>query len=199
MTPQTREKWLAKANNLAYRLSQKRKQSKARIIFIWIFIVFAFLCFSGYVLIKIGGWRYNTSDSMKTGFYRAHKNMPIKSGATVEVCLPNKVAKIAYLRGYLQTGSCPDGIEPLVKKIIGIPGDIVSVDSQGMSVNGLFYAAPQHKTDSKGRALTPIHLNNKRIEGYLLYGANNPDKSWDSRYYGVVPRSSIQSGLSYEG
>ena len=198
MKQETREKWLSKANNLAFRLSQKRKQSKARIVFTWIFIIFAFISFSGYVLIKIGGWRYNTSDSMKTGFYRVHKDIPIKLGATVEVCLPNNVAKMAYLRGYLKTGSCADGIEPLVKKIIAVPNDIVSVDSHGMTVNGMFYAAPQHKADSKGRVLVPFHLNNKKIDGYLLYGANDPDKSWDSRYYGIVPKSSIQSGLSYE-
>ena len=198
MKQETREKWLLKINKLVFRLSQNRKESKARIIFTWVFIIFAFMAFSGYVLIQIAGWRYNTSDSMKTGFYRVSKDIPIKLGETVEVCLPNKIAKMAYIRGYLKTGSCPDGIEPLVKKIIAVPNDIVSIDSHGITVNGIFYAAPQHKTDSKGQDLIPFHLSNKKINGYVLYGANDPDKSWDSRYYGIVPKSSIISSLTYE-
>jgi|TARA_R110002167_G_scaffold184717_1_gene385201 conjugative transfer signal peptidase TraF len=196
MKDETKAKWLSTANNLAYRMSNT-KRSKANKVFCWVLVVFLIIWFAGMVSIKVFGVRYNFTNSMKTGFYTMDHKEAYQLGDTVEVCLPNKFANLGFKRSYLMSGSCPDGIQPLVKEIIGVPGDVIDVTHKGMTVNGTFYDAPQHSKDSKGRPLETFEAHNLKIKGYLVYGKNDYQLSWDSRYYGVLPSSSIVSVMSY--
>ena len=47
-------------------------------------------------------------------------------GALVESCLPDSIARFGIARGYLHSGDC-DGVEPVVKIVAALPGDLVQV------------------------------------------------------------------------
>ena len=76
---------------------------------------------------------YTGSDPI--GFYRFVPNTgTIRPGNYVSFCLPKSVAQMGLSRGYLTDGSCPDATEQLLKEVIAVPGDQVSVTNNAIIV-----------------------------------------------------------------
>src|SRR6266436_5173551 len=71
---------------------------------------------------------FNSSPSAAPiGFYLRGAARP-RRGQLVEFCLPEDVAEFAEARGYIGHGSCAGDTEALGKIVMGMPGDIVTVD-----------------------------------------------------------------------
>jgi len=89
----------------------------------------------------------------------------------------------------------PKGFD-FVKEIAGVPGDVVQRKGRWFLLNGKYVAYALKKT-RWGKPLYPWNLDgkgNKMIipEGYyFVYGVN--PRSYDSRYYGLIPAKSIIS------
>ena len=133
------------------------------------------------------GYRLNLSPSMPRGIWRviAVPAAAYQRGQVVAVCPPVNAP-------FLPRGSCPLGMAPFVKQLVGVPGDVVTVTPHGVSVNGgpfLPHSAPLAQT-SNGQLL-PQRLGTWRLTGYWLYGTDSP-RSFDSRYFGEVPAASLQ-------
>lgn len=127
--------------------------------------------------------RLNLTSSMPMGLYRKMDKAP-SLGDTVAVCLSNPVAREGLDRGYLLPGYCPSKMLPVLKLLIGTPGDSVVITNQFISVNDQHYMAP-HQSGVK-------HFKyDNWIGQYWLYGSHNAERSWDSRYYGGVARDAI--------
>ena len=90
------------------------------------------------------GLRINPTPSLPKGVYRISPGAPGK-GDLVSFCLDGEYAALAGERGYLQAGSCPSGLRPLLKRIAGLPGDIVNPDA--LHIRAL---------DSQGRAMEEL-------------------------------------------
>ncbi len=144
-------------------------------------------------IIKVTGIRFNYTNSMPIGFYIKLKTIAVHNGDTVAACLPNKIGKIGLENHYLARGSCSNGSVPVLKKVIAIPGDSVSINNQFITVNNLFYPAPRQTKDNHGHHVEKVIRNGRYFStnSYWLYGANDPIDSWDSRYYGGVTRQHI--------
>ena len=84
------------------------------------------------------GWRINYSPSMPMGVWRLHPVAePFQREQIVSICPPDRaVVRDARRRGYIGKGDCPGGYEPLLKPVAAIPGDVVTVDADGIAVNG---------------------------------------------------------------
>ena len=95
-------------------------------------------------------------------------------------CLEGEFAKLALECGYLEPGSCPSGLRPLLKRLVALPGD--SVDPS---------ASPIRSVDSHGRSISPVLMPGVVPPGMALVLANHPG-SFDSRYFGFVPLESLQ-------
>lgn len=106
--------------------------------------------------------RFNLSSSMPIGLYRLHPYRTPERGDWVAVRMPN-------------------ARHSLIKQIIAIPGDEVSLTDHSITVNGKEYLAPKLIDEA------PSNKN-----GYWLYGMNDPIHSWDSRYFGAVTEQAIQ-------
>ncbi len=160
----------------------------------WRWVVAVLVVIMLFALMGIFHMRFNFTPSMPIGFYYqvAHPGI-LQRGQTVEVCLPEIIGEQGLERGYLNEGSCEGGFEPVIKELIATPGDKIQITQEGIWVNQIFYYAPFIKFDMHGYAMSsyPIKFI-KSTNQYWLYGANDPEYSWDSRFYGGVDRENIQ-------
>lgn len=130
---------------------------------------------------------YNTSQSMPRGFYYKVHSSTIHRGDTVAACLTWRWSRIGLERHYLQAGRCVGGAAPVLKRVIAIPGDVVSVTKKGMLVNSVYINAPLQEYDHQGLKIEyGIQAGVQVSHGYWLYGSGSPKDSWDSRYWGSI-------------
>jgi type IV secretory pathway protease TraF len=83
-------------------------------------------------------------------------------------------------------------MQPLLKQLVALPGDVVTVMPAGVSINGgprLPHSAPLAQT-LDGQPL-PQKLGTWRLTGYWIYGPGSP-RSFDSRYFGEVSAACLQ-------
>lgn len=141
------------------------------------------------LLIEHAPLRVCLSNSEPAGLYRITTE-PIKRGDQAQLCLPASVACLGKERGYLGSGGCPCRTRPVLKRIVAVPGDLVRVRDDSISVNGRRLAgSARRRLDSAGRVLTPrIPPGLYRVapDSYWALGSNDI-RSWDSRYFGAVP------------
>jgi conjugative transfer signal peptidase TraF len=135
-----------------------------------------------------------TDSSAPAGIYRLSA-VPAGRGALAAACLPAAVAQTGLTRGYLQSGDCPAGAEPIAKVIGALPGDVVELG--WVAVNGMKFTNSQTAArDSAGRLLTHVPSGARRVgTGEVwLFGFNN-SRSWDARYFGPVPPANVRGVL----
>lgn len=160
---------------------------KNRVLFLLFLLNFAIVFLSGYFHLRI-----NHTPSMPKGLYRTTQN-PITRDSWVEVCLSEKLSQFGFARHYLQAGTCPDGVEPTFKKVVGIAGDTVDVRPYYVAINGMpLPHSATFLTDGNGRLLPSIARGRFILsaDNVWLYGQAS-SRSWDSRYYGAVDKSHI--------
>jgi conjugative transfer signal peptidase TraF len=127
--------------------------------------------------------RVNFTPSMPQGIYLI-KGGDIQRGDYAGYCLP--AAMLAIGHRYLKSGSCPSGLQPLLKIAAGLPGDQIEFTDNGIYINGIYIKNSSGKdTDHSGRELKRITGQWIVPEGYAVILAPHPD-SFDSRYFGLV-------------
>lgn len=147
-----------------------------------------------YAVPQFAGLRLNLSTSMPRGLYRSVEGR-VTTGAWVAVCLPSEIAGFGLERGYLGAGSCPDGVEPVLKVVVAVAGDRVEVTRAGVAVNGdlLPHSVPLER-DRGGRPLAAFRGQAQRLRpGELWLHSPFEDRSWDSRYFGPVPLECVKT------
>jgi len=139
------------------------------------------------------GARVNTTHSIPLGLYWL-TDRPIEKGEYVIFCPPqNDVFDEAKRRGYFKAGFCPGEYQYLMKKVLAAKHDHVSLTERGVRVNGelLPFSAPL-KSDSAGRPLPVLRTEYELAETELLLMTDVSQKSFDSRYFGLIHQSQIQ-------
>lgn len=159
----------------------------ARAVLMWIVSVFT-LVLCVYAL----GFRLVLTRSVPRGLYRAVE-LPLQRGVLVAFCLPPTLSAFAAARGYVSWGSCPGGTQPVVKPIGAIAGDTVELRPDAILVNGA--PLPNSATlshDARGRALPHLPWGRYQVTAneFWLFATHIPE-SWDSRYFGPIPRALI--------
>ena len=125
------------------------------------------------------GLRVNPTPSLPKGLYRIVSGTPAR-GDLVSFCLEGEFVDLARKRGYLEAGSGPSGLQPLLKRLEGLPGDFV--DSASLVLR-LF--------DRQGRPMPSVPLSGVIPHDMALVLADHPG-SFDSRYFGFVSLDSLQ-------
>jgi len=131
---------------------------------------------------------------MSRGIYQA-VNSQILHNDIVYFCLDSEpFTTLAIERGYLKKGSCPNGLEPLVKIVCGLPGDTIDITSAEILINGQML--PMSKilsNDHYQRPLPPSELKSGIIPaGMALVLSDHHSGGFDSRYFGLVKLTSLQ-------
>lgn len=143
----------------------------------------------------LAGARINTTASCPVGLYW-EIDAPIEKGAMVIFCpSESPVFDQAEARGYIGAGFCPGGYGLMIKKILAVSGDHISVSDQGVCVNGEM--VPNSKPLDIDRAGQPIPRYRVddytlRTEQVLLMSDHSP-LSFDARYFGPISQSQIRS------
>jgi conjugative transfer signal peptidase TraF len=133
-----------------------------------------------------------TDSSCPIGIYRViHKSLA--RGELVEACLPSTISTYGMARGYLNSGNCPNGAEPVIKVVGAMAGDRVDLSLENIRVNGT--TLPQSATrlrDSRGREVRTLRPGGyeTEVDQVWLFGVHDP-RSWDSRYFGPIPSQDI--------
>ena len=125
---------------------------------------------------------WNVTASAPIGLYR-RSFLPVERAAWVLIAPPRPAHILAAQRGYL-----PLNI-PMVKRIAAFSGDTVCRTGNTVTVNKAVraIALPQ---DSRRRAL-PVWQGCERLSGDRVFVLTAPAASFDSRYFGAVPRANI--------
>jgi len=141
----------------------------------------------------VAGYCINTTASAPAGVWRIVPldAQHIERGALVSVC-PPMLGIVAAMRegGYLHPGDCPSATTPLLKPVVAVAGDTVTVPLDGgpMTVNGkpIAHSAPMPNIP----AWTAGTYTVRPGEVWLLssYSAG----SFDSRYFGPVTVANVR-------
>jgi conjugative transfer signal peptidase TraF len=140
------------------------------------------------------GVRLNLTGSIPVGVYRILDDAsPLKRGDIVLVCLPRATATFAYARGYVPRGGyCPQGLAPIGKHVMALPGDTVCVSRISLSVNGtpVLNSTPLER-DSQGRGLPHLPPGKYVVLPGTLWLIGTSSRSLDSRYFAAIPASNV--------
>ena len=140
------------------------------------------------------GYRINLTHSEPTGLYKI-ENTPPARGDLAAFCLSLESAYTALSaeRNYLGTSSlCSSGQKPLLKEVVGLAGDSVTVHSSLIQVNDTLFVLTSRTRDSQGREL-PRKLRSGIIpKGKALLLSTHHKNSFDSRYFGLVDASTLR-------
>ena len=125
----------------------------------------------------------NRTHSLPVGLYY-WSDVPIKKGSIV-LFKPDHSTPLEQLgieRGYEAWGV------PLLKRVVALSGDVVSVSSSGVSINGqlLPNSAPLSR-DEAGRPVAMAQLDRFTLGTDQAFLMGVTLTSWDSRYFGPVP------------
>ena len=153
--------------------------------------------FSALILCAHGvGLRINESPSLPVGLWRVSPlDRDLRRDDIVSFCPPDAVVfREARGRGYVGNGLCEGGYEPLLKPVAAIAGDRITRTEEGISVNGRFIANSKRLgRDGPGRTLPSPGANDVILaEGEVWVISSYNPLSFDSRYFGSIPISSIE-------
>jgi conjugative transfer signal peptidase TraF len=145
------------------------------------------------------GIKINTTTSMPRGLYMettAPAGTALHRGDVVVACVEWQPK--AQIEPYISAGVCQDTkLEPVLKPVAAIPGDVIDFIPQGIVVNGILLPhSARLNSDSTGAILpNPLRADEQSVvvpHGYVWLIAPN-DKSLDSRYLGPFRTSAIIS------
>jgi conjugative transfer signal peptidase TraF len=128
---------------------------------------------------------WNSSPSAPIGLYLVRPADNLQVVDLVVVDLPEPLARFVTGRGYL-----PAGI-PLLKRVVGLPGQTVCRIHRTITVDGVEIGAAL-ETDRLGRPM-PVWQGCRRIAADEVFLMNRDvENSLDGRYFGPIPVSSIR-------
>jgi conjugative transfer signal peptidase TraF len=129
--------------------------------------------------------RLNLSKSEPRGLYRVASSISVHRGSLVSLCVDRELIAEGVERRYIGRGSCPNGLEPVLKKVVGEEGDVVETTEGSVAVNGKELKASRTSlVDSSGRTLEHFPWGAHRLSQGELWVFSTRDRSWDSRYFG---------------
>ncbi len=143
------------------------------------------------LLLYACGARINRTNSLPRGIYRVVDKTPERGD--IVTFWPSDCAemKLARDRGYIFPGpyNKADGVGYclLMKRYLGLPGDVVSVTDDGVFINGTLL--PNTKPllcDNIGDPLPCLRFTDYMLkENEAFFISNHLPRSYDARYFGV--------------
>lgn len=142
------------------------------------------------------GYRFNITNSLPIGIWRITD--AIGRGVYVTACVPPSapMMEVAIAKGYLPDGDCKGGYAPVLKRVVAVEGDTVTLTPSAVLVNG----QPIPNTETLAyRFIDPLPAIARGTyavaPGEFWLIANENPRSFDSRYFGALQRSDIEYAM----
>ncbi|KTD04000.1 conjugal transfer protein TraF [Legionella geestiana] len=148
-------------------------------------------------LLIVMGFRINLTDSIPVGLYRVTQVGDLKN-VYVIFCPDHRPAfRLGLDRNYIDPGLHCGGYGYLMKKVVAIPGDILSITDAGVFVNQARIPFSRPKlNDGLNRPLPQWHVTNYQLgKNELMTMTSQSEWSFDGRYYGLVHAGQIKGML----
>lgn len=162
-----------------------KKEKRVRLVMV---VIVTLVLWRGLVGIFQDSVLCNVTASMPLGLYlRQPLEHAPRRGQLVYVQVPPHVQRLVYERRYIPKQA------QLVKHVFGLPGDVWCVSfEEGFTINGQKIGGVEVR-DTRGEIL-PLWAKgcHQVASGHVLIGAH-AQRSFDSRYFGPVPQSSLLS------
>jgi conjugative transfer signal peptidase TraF len=135
---------------------------------------------------------YNGTASVPVGYYFSIPTKDIKVGDLFAITIADKYMQIIRKLGYPANGHL------LLKRVIGVEGDVIEIAKSGVLVNNILVKNSQSQEMIRGIKLSPLPVgyHHKLISGefWVMGDVNN---SYDSRYFGVVNTKQVLKKAIY--
>ena len=145
-------------------------------------------------VLGIAGPRYNHSPSMPVGVYWFVPGSAMR-GDVVAACLPDPYAQYALAHKILEPSRhpCANGVEPIVKSLAAVQGDVVDVGPQGVRINGVLWpmSVVRRRNCHGQREVFRVPPGRHIVAPDKEFLLGLHPCSWDGRYIGDLPRASI--------
>lgn len=126
----------------------------------------------------------NTTDSEPKGIYLLSSAKKIQRNNIVTISTNlNNTTKLAHERNYTSRNR-------LMKTVMGIPGDTITIINQLVYVNSELIGKIYEK-DSQEKPLPSLLKNGTIPPEYYFLASTKNENSFDSRYFGLVPKECI--------
>jgi conjugative transfer signal peptidase TraF len=143
-------------------------------LYVTLLVMSATVIFS--IVAKSSGLVLNATGSMPDTIYKLGHG---EKGSLASFCSPVPHSSIGQ-------GSCPDGSMPLIKRVVGVAGDLVTASDAGIEING------QPVSNSRPLGLATNGRALPHLRGFFclkqgeIWAAGEHPNSFDSRYFGPV-------------
>jgi conjugative transfer signal peptidase TraF len=128
---------------------------------------------------------FQITPSMPKGVYWIEKNAPIDVGSIILFTPSPQADCLIKERKW-----GPKNLKfLLIKPVVAKRGDHVLIRKGELYINGAFWG-PVQKLDSQGLPLPELHLDHFLLDGEY-FTVSGYEKSFDSRYFGVIKKESI--------
>lgn len=138
----------------------------------------------------IGDFRVNVTPSYPLGLWQVTTlDHPPSVGDRVFICPEGEAAELGRERGYLPRGSCLSGAAPLIKTVLAVAGQTVSIEGRIVVDRLPLPFTAVRASDGAGRPMPHWAggvVPTGQVFVYSHYGA-----SYDSRYFGPLPIEGI--------
>ena len=140
------------------------------------------------------GLHVNLSASAPRGLYRTVTGRPTQ-GTWVVACVSPQSAALARARGYLGSGPCAGGVQPVLKPVVAAAGDVVEIGPEAVTINGRrLLSSSTAASDSRGRELPHVAWGRYVVAaGQVWLVSTRVPNSWDSRYLGPISTAQVWS------
>jgi conjugative transfer signal peptidase TraF len=146
-------------------------------------------------LVGLASFRVNHTHSFPVGVYWMAPKGPAIGDLVIFEPPKTPAFEMALQRGYLGRGGDRQRYETMLKRLVAIGGDVVTIDAAGVTVNGrMLVNSKPMPVDEGGRPMPQLRLHDYRLgAGEVLLMSDYSPTSFDGRYFGTIPRAQIQS------
>lgn len=137
------------------------------------------------------GFRINRTHSLPTGIYITVDKQPERGDIVLFWPQDSIAMQEARERGYIISGAYNRvngrGYGLLLKQLLGVPGDVVSITDEGVFINDdLVLNSKPLPCDNVGDPLPQLRFTNYRLQsGEALFLSEHLPRSFDGRYFGI--------------
>ncbi len=145
----------------------------------------------------LAGARINRTNSLPQGLYRVVGKAPEKGDIVAFWPRDTAAMREARRRGYILGGvyntTGGEGYSLLMKRLMAVAGDVVSIIDDGVMINGSLVPNTRPlAADGAGNPLPRLRFTNYRLgDGEALFLSDHLPRSFDGRYFGIQEQRQI--------